>query len=51
MYIVTSGMNPNEDYLEHYGVKGMRWGQHLFGRAMLGPTTYHAVSKGTRSSG
>lgn len=45
MYIVTLGMNPNEDYICHYGVKGMRWGQHLFGRAMLGPTTYHAVSK------
>lgn len=31
MYIITSGMNPHEDYIQHYGVKGMRWGQHLFG--------------------
>lgn len=28
MYIVTSGMNPNEDHIEHHGVLGMRWGVH-----------------------
>lgn len=26
MYIVTSGLNPSEDYIQHYGVKGMKWG-------------------------
>lgn len=31
MYIVTSGMNPNEDHICHYGRKGMRWGEHIFG--------------------
>jgi uncharacterized Fe-S cluster-containing radical SAM superfamily protein len=30
MYIITSGLNPNEDHICHYGVKGMRWGEHLF---------------------
>lgn len=30
MYIITSGMNPNEEHICHYGVKGMRWGEHLF---------------------
>ena len=28
MYIVTSGLNPNEDHIEHHGVLGMRWGVH-----------------------
>lgn len=45
MYIITTGLNPNEEHICHYGRKGMRWGQHLFARAMLGPTTYNAVSK------
>lgn len=26
MYIVTTGMNPNEKHICHYGVKGMHWG-------------------------
>ena len=26
MYILTSGLNPSEDYIQHYGVKGMKWG-------------------------
>lgn len=30
MYMVTSGMNPNEDHICHYGVKGMRWGVHRY---------------------
>lgn len=44
MYIVTSGLNPSEDHICHYGVKGMKWGvrhvkpvnhkQRLFGRAI-----------------
>lgn len=41
MYIVTSGMNPNEDHIKHYGRKGMRWGQHIFGMAMMGP--YYSI--------
>mgnify|MGYP006896757982 FL=1 len=41
MYILTSGMNPNEDHICHYGRKGMRWGQHIFGMAMMGP--YYSV--------
>ena len=31
MYIITSGMNPHDDYICHYGHKGMRWGEHIFG--------------------
>lgn len=30
MYIITSGMNPNEDHLEHHGVIGMKWGVHRY---------------------
>lgn len=30
MYILTSGMNPNEDHIEHHGVLGMRWGVHRY---------------------
>ena len=30
MYIVTSGMNPNEDHIQHYGVLGMKWGVHRY---------------------
>ena len=30
MYIVTSGMNPNEDHIEHHGVLGMKWGVHRY---------------------
>ena len=30
MYIMTSGMNPHDDYICHYGVKGMRWGIHRY---------------------
>lgn len=33
MYIVTSGLNPHDDYIEHYGVKGMRWGIHRYRNA------------------
>lgn len=28
MHIITSGLNPNEDHIEHYGVLGMKWGVH-----------------------
>lgn len=28
MYIITSGMSPEEEYLAHYGVLGMKWGHH-----------------------
>lgn len=44
MYIITTGLNPSEDFIQHYGVKGMKWGvrhikpvnhkQKLFGRAI-----------------
>ena len=30
MYIITSGLNPNEDCIQHYGRKGMRWGEHIY---------------------
>ena len=32
MYIITTGLNPNEDHIEHYGVKGMKWGEHVYSR-------------------
>lgn len=35
MYIITSGLNPNEDHIQHYGRKGMRWGEHIFGMKEL----------------
>lgn len=28
MYIITSGMSPEEEYLAHYGVLGMKWHVH-----------------------
>lgn len=33
MYIITSGLNPNEDHIEHYGVLGMKWGVHRYRNA------------------
>ena len=30
MYIVTSGLNPSEDHICHYGVLGMKWGVHRY---------------------
>lgn len=26
MFITTSGLNPHDSYICHYGVKGMKWG-------------------------
>lgn len=26
MYIITSGLNPNEKHIEHHGILGMKWG-------------------------
>lgn len=32
MYIVTTGLNPHDDYICHYGRKGMKWGEHIYSR-------------------
>lgn len=44
---IYSDANPNE-YLAHYGVLGMKWGRHLFGRAREG---YNMVRKNPRKVG
>ena len=38
------GNNDYRDYLEHYGVKGMKWGKHLFGEQFL--STVNAARTG-----
>lgn len=32
MYIITTGLNPHDDYICHYGRKGMKWGEHIYSR-------------------
>lgn len=32
MYIITTGLSPNDDYICHYGRKGMKWGEHIYSR-------------------
>ena len=44
MYIVTSGMNPNDDHIAHYGVLGMKWGVHRY-RGKDGKLTEKAKKK------
>ena len=45
MYIITSGMNPNEDHIKHYGVLGMRWGEHRYRDKDKGKITARGRSK------
>lgn len=44
MYIITSGLNPNEDHIEHHGVLGMKWGVHRY-RGKDGKLTEKAKKK------
>ena len=44
MYIITTGMNPNEEHLEHHGVLGMKWGVHRY-RGKDGKLTEKAKKK------
>ena len=30
MYIITTGLNPNESYICHHGIKGQKWGVRRF---------------------
>ena len=32
MYIITTGLSPYDDYICHYGRKGMKWGEHIYSR-------------------
>ena len=32
MYIITTGLSPHDDYICHYGRKGMKWGEHIYSR-------------------
>ncbi len=41
MYYYTN-YNYNPDYLAHYGVQGMRWGQHLFGKIQTASSNHKA---------
>lgn len=42
-YIITE-----EDYLEHYGVKGMHWYEHIFGGILLGDKIATDLTVGNR---
>ena len=30
MYLLTTGLNPTEDFIQHHGVLGMKWGVHRY---------------------
>lgn len=30
MYLLTTGLNPSEDFIQHHGILGMKWGVHRY---------------------